>query len=327
MGLETGTFVSDLVATNPLAGDKKSAGDDHLRLIKELLRNTFPNAGKAFYFPTFGSKTGDFVIASTEQGKTFSVDTSAGNVIATLPSLSADDDGWCCHFIKNTTDSNVLFIEPDSGTLQSGEVSGLARCRRCIPGHKSTATWTGTGWMVSRVIGNPIGSTIELTVADLPVGYEWPNGQTLASASTNYPEFYAKNGNSGVTHDQRGRISAAKDDMGGTSANRLTGITGSVDGDTLGASGGLETNTLTELQMPIHDHSATSPPHAHAGGSTVTVDQNLDGASEQVRSVSAGGAENTGSKAVTITVADAGGGEAHPNVQPTIVENKILVVE
>lgn len=43
MGLETGTYISDLVSTNPASGDSKSQGDDHLRLIKAALLATFPN--------------------------------------------------------------------------------------------------------------------------------------------------------------------------------------------------------------------------------------------------------------------------------------------
>lgn len=43
MSLETGTYISDLVATNPTANDPKSEGDDHMRLIKSTIQNTFPN--------------------------------------------------------------------------------------------------------------------------------------------------------------------------------------------------------------------------------------------------------------------------------------------
>lgn len=41
MGLETGTYISDLVITNPLGSDAKSTADDHLRLIKSCLKNSF----------------------------------------------------------------------------------------------------------------------------------------------------------------------------------------------------------------------------------------------------------------------------------------------
>lgn len=43
MALETGTYISDLVTTNPAASDAKSQGDDHLRLLKSTLKATFPN--------------------------------------------------------------------------------------------------------------------------------------------------------------------------------------------------------------------------------------------------------------------------------------------
>ena len=43
MALETGTFISDLVITNPTASDPVSEGDDHTRLIKKTVKNSFPN--------------------------------------------------------------------------------------------------------------------------------------------------------------------------------------------------------------------------------------------------------------------------------------------
>lgn len=46
-GLETGTYISDLVATNPLSSDLASTSDDHLRLIKSTIKNTFPNISNA----------------------------------------------------------------------------------------------------------------------------------------------------------------------------------------------------------------------------------------------------------------------------------------
>lgn len=47
MGLETATYINQLDATNPLGSDQKSQGDDHLRLIKSTIKNTFPNFGAA----------------------------------------------------------------------------------------------------------------------------------------------------------------------------------------------------------------------------------------------------------------------------------------
>ncbi|TDI73853.1 MAG: hypothetical protein E2O82_05060 [Betaproteobacteria bacterium] len=47
MGLETGTFLDDLVRTNPLGTDDRSTADDHLRLIKDFILNTLPNLDAA----------------------------------------------------------------------------------------------------------------------------------------------------------------------------------------------------------------------------------------------------------------------------------------
>ncbi len=43
MALETGSYISSLVATNPVSGDPKSQGDDHIRFVKAKVLETFPN--------------------------------------------------------------------------------------------------------------------------------------------------------------------------------------------------------------------------------------------------------------------------------------------
>lgn len=44
MGLESGSFISALVSTNPVgATDPKSQGDDHIRFLKAKILETFPN--------------------------------------------------------------------------------------------------------------------------------------------------------------------------------------------------------------------------------------------------------------------------------------------
>lgn len=48
MGLEAATYIDELVNTNPVGGtDNVSQGDDHLRLIKAVLLNSFPNISGA----------------------------------------------------------------------------------------------------------------------------------------------------------------------------------------------------------------------------------------------------------------------------------------
>lgn len=43
MALETANFINGLVAANPVSTDPAAQGDDHLRLIKSAIKNTFPN--------------------------------------------------------------------------------------------------------------------------------------------------------------------------------------------------------------------------------------------------------------------------------------------
>ena len=47
MGLETATYISQLVDTNPTSSDPVSQGDDHLRLIKSVLQDQFTTLGAA----------------------------------------------------------------------------------------------------------------------------------------------------------------------------------------------------------------------------------------------------------------------------------------
>ncbi len=58
MALESGTYVKDLVSTNPPGTDAISQGDDHIRLIKSVLKNSFPSTNSAPIIPDISGNGG-----------------------------------------------------------------------------------------------------------------------------------------------------------------------------------------------------------------------------------------------------------------------------
>lgn len=138
MSLESGTYVSDLDVSNPTSGDPEAQGDDHLRLIKSTLKNTFPNAGKVFRFPDFLAKTGSYTILSTDANKLIGADSTGGAFDLTLPTLAAGDAGWAVDIVKvNATAPLVTII---------GTVNGLAARTLANQWELIRIKWTGTAW-------------------------------------------------------------------------------------------------------------------------------------------------------------------------------------
>lgn len=135
--------------------------------------------------------------------------------------------------------------------------------------------------------------------------------------------------------DLRGRGIFFKDDMGGSAASRITVAASGIDAVNLSASGGAQTHTLTEAEMPAHFHSADiyDPTHAHtyqqaaagqqkpASGGTAPFDNNFQAATGAaatgVRVTSSNGLDTTYSK---------GGGGAHAIMPPAYILNCIMRV-
>jgi len=173
----------------------------------------------------------------------------------------------------------------------------------------------------------PSGAVSPYAGASEPTGWLFCRGQTISR--TTYAALFAAIGTTygagdGSTTfalpDLRGRVVAGQDDMGGTSANRLTGLSGGVDGDVLGAAGGAETHTLTEAQLAAHRH-------------LTAVDQNngttLSASNSLIKQKSSGGDSNyslegSASEPTFGRTSSTGSGAAHNNVQPTIILNYII---
>lgn len=94
----------------------------------------------------------------------------------------------------------------------------------------------------------------------------------------------------------------------------LVGIdAGQTEFDTVEETGGAKEITLTENQIPAHDHTITDPGHTHGIGDVVSGTGLAAGA--DFENVAATSVSNT----TGITVDNAGGGQPHSNLQPYIV--------
>jgi microcystin-dependent protein len=174
---------------------------------------------------------------------------------------------------------------------------------------------------ISALVTIPFGTVNDYAGTTAPAGWLFCYGQavsrvTYAALFTAIGVTFGSGDGSSTFNlpDCRGRVAAGKDDMGGISANRLTTP---LNGDNLGDAGGGQTHILTELQMPQHTH--TDAGHTHNVAASVFAQNTVAGA---VTNFIASGATATtlGFAAISYT----GGSQAHPNVQPTAVINKII---
>lgn len=146
----------------------------------------------------------------------------------------------------------------------------------------------------------PTGSITAYIGATAPSGWLLCDGTEIASSETalesvlNGTYGTGSNGRS-LVPDLRGRVPVGVDGA----AARLT------SNDTLGSSGGTETHTLTEAEMPSHSHTYERYDHSDDGSS-----------------LSVGGHSNAGTTATSVS--STGSDQAHNNMQPYLVTNWII---
>jgi microcystin-dependent protein len=222
-------------------------------------------------------------------------------------------------FTANTLTATTLTAT--SITTSVLDVTQIQGGGATFTGNVSATQYYGGGANLTGIVAVPSGAVFPFAGAAAPSGFFLCYGQAVSR--TTYSALFAAigtiygAGNGSTTFtlpDIRGRAVAGQDDMGGASANRLTGTSGSVNGDTLGGTGGAETHTLTTAELAAHTHGAGSY-RIQTGG---------DAAQSSANGAVFRNEINGPGTAVSGSSSSAGSGSAHNNVQPTIILNYII---
>lgn len=257
MGLETGSYIADLVASNPAASDAQSQGDDHIRLLKTVLQACFPNASKAFRFPTdtaivSGNQTVTF---PDDQNKIYRIDATAANRTVTVPTPSGiHASGWQFTVVKTDSSANTVTIS--GGTINGASSYVLRRQWEAV-----TIIWMSNGdsWLAIPYVPNFVTGTAMLFV------------QTAA------PAGWTKQ----TTHNDK----------------TLRLVTGAAStGGNISFSNALKSHTLTQANLPSGITLTTGVPDVVETitiGQDINNDTGTSGGGSRVVSLLASGSGNT----------------------------------
>lgn len=280
MTLESATYINTLSPSAPASSDPRSQGDDHLRLIKQVLQNTFPNASNPFYIPAGqAAQTSNVTVsAPSDGGKIWPMNCSSGNLTVTLPT-SGLFDGFSIAVFKSDFGPSYVTLDGNGKTINGESTKKLTKGYQwaILEYNETLAAWIAYIQAVTPTgafLDSPASSVEGYVMADgaSTVGNA-SSGATVANVTTNalfqllWNQFAdsvcAVSGGRGASAsadyaankkitmpDLRGRSRFGKDNMGGSAASRITSAGSGISGDTLGATGGAQTVTLAQANLP-----------------------------------------------------------------------------
>ena len=153
MGLESATYISGLNASNPVhATDQVSQGDDHLRLVKSTLLNTFPNLNAAVTFtPTEANRlTGLTGLTGTGNLVASISPTFTGTLTAAAIAATTYDGVAAANLVDKSATESIAgtwtFTNLVGGTLTATTYGGIAEANLV---DKSAAETIAGQWVFS----------------------------------------------------------------------------------------------------------------------------------------------------------------------------------
>lgn len=315
--------VSDVTLTNPVVSTQLigfTATGKKL-IFPAMNAATSPQAGAVIHVVNTALETYDIVAADTST--------------PIVASLLAGDDVYIT--VTSNTTSNGSFRTnryADTAGANFSLLSITGTGTSVTPSANDNSTKIATTAYVDSSF--PTGSIVQFAGTTAPTGWALCYGQAISRST--YSALFSVigttygSGDGSTTYnvpDLRGRVVAGQDDMGGTSANRLTGLSGGIDGDVLGGTGGSESHTLTTEELADHKHWLFTAENAGTNG-TSTVNAT---SSQQIAIVGVSGGSITAYNMTGVSTAATVGltsdpttanGVAHNIVQPTIVLNYII---
>lgn len=176
MSVEAVTWVDDLNTSNPLSTDPVSQGDDHLRNLKTGLKTTFPNATKAFYFPTTEAvDDGDSPVAvqAADQNRLFLADATAGVISVTPDSAITLGAGFEFTVKKIDSSANDVTIDANGTQTIDGELTLVLETEN----ESVTLRSDGANWKIVSSVG--LNEDTFLTSSDIGVTVQGYDADTL----------------------------------------------------------------------------------------------------------------------------------------------------
>ena len=219
-------------------------------------------------------------LISTHRGASRPSYAVAGMCWVKIVSATAEE----IYYFDGTDDIRIGTVNPTANTFTPAGITST------IPVGLGPLPWPGTAapskWILA--YGQAISRT---TYAALFAVLGTTFGAGDGSTTFNMPDW-------------RGRFSAFKDDMGGSAAGRLTATVMSPNGNTIGATGGSQTHTLSTAELASHTHNVPIP--------------GVSGGSSRDTAASSGNFQATTS---------AGSGSAHNNTPPCMIHNAIYYAD
>lgn len=224
--------------------------------------------------------------------------------------------------LSRTTHAALFAVLTDTALATRNGTATLASVSKDFTGLGLEGAFVeGTGIATGTTISSLTSNSITLSATPTGTGEITiriaPHGLGDGSTTFNVP-------------DDKGRVNPGRDNMGGTSSDRLTGQTGGINGDRLSAVGGSETVTTLQGHLPNVTLTTTigAGQGSHIHNTDIPWAPQISG-SPGGGVVSVGGATTVTSNAATLPAMSgttALGGSATPmnNVMPSRITNKII---